>query len=682
MFKNISIAKKITMGFASVLILMLVVGGIAFLGLNKASNGFSQYREMARDSNLTGLLQADMLMVRMNVKDFIITGNAHDIEQYHDFYHKMETFLNQAQQEIHSPDRAAKIDIVESQVKEYDQAFKKVIEFMNQRNHYVHDVLDVKGPLMEKTLTEIMVSANGDNDSAAAYQAGITLKHLLLARLYIRKFLDTNDQKSIDRVNNEFKIMHEYLDTLDKNLENPNRRKLLSIVEESQKIYESTFGDLVDVIFERNKVIKNELDKIGPEIAKHTEDVKLSIKAVQDKLGPLLVASNQRSIIEIIIVSILAVFIGSVIATWIRKTIQTGLAKALEVSNDLSNGDLSKNIEINSNDEIGALLKRMQSMVNVLSEILTNVKNAANNVAAGSQQLTSSAQELSQGATEQAAAAEQASSTMEEMASNIRQNADSALQTEKIAIQSSEDAKLGGESVNQAVKAMKDIAQKISIVEEIARQTDLLALNAAIEAARAGEHGKGFAVVASEVRKLAERSQIAAAEISKLSSSSVEIAESAGEMLDRMVPDIQRTAELVQEISAASNEQNTGAEQINNAIQQLDQVIQQNASASEEMSSTAEELSSQAVQLQDMITFFKLSDTGTTRGYKRQKPTQRIQSNENLPAPAPKVYQPKQNNEYQATPQIQETQTKKSEGVIFKLDDSGNDEIDKDFERY
>ncbi|ETR68603.1 MAG: methyl-accepting chemotaxis protein [Candidatus Magnetoglobus multicellularis str. Araruama] len=447
---------------------------IAFLGLNKASNGFSQYREMARDSNLTGLLQADMLMVRMNVKDFIITGNTHEIDQYNDYFHNMETLLDEAQREINAPDRAAKIDAVTSQVKEYDQAFKKVIEFMNQRNHFVHDVLDVKGPLMEKTLTEIMVSANGDNDSTAAYQAGITLKHLLLARLYIRKFLDTNDQKSIDRVNKEFKIMHEYLDTLDKNLENPNRRKLLSIVEESQKIYESTFGDLVDVIFERNKVIKNELDKIGPEIAKHTEDVKLSIKAVQDKLGPLLVASNQRSIVVIIIVSILAVFIGSVIATWIRKTIQTGLAKALEVSNDLSNGDLSKNIEISSNDEIGALLKRMQSMVNVLSEILTNVKNAANNVAARSQQLTSSAQELSQGATEQAAAAEQASSTMEEMASNIRQNADSALQTEKIAIQSSEDAKLGGESVNQAVKAMKDIAQKISIVEEIARQTDLL----------------------------------------------------------------------------------------------------------------------------------------------------------------------------------------------------------------
>jgi methyl-accepting chemotaxis protein len=197
---------------------------------------------------------------------------------------------------------------------------------------------------------------------------------------------------------------------------------------------------------------------------------------------------------------------------------------------------------------------------------------------------------------------------MEQMAANIRQNADNAMQTEKIAVKSSKDAQEGGAAVINTVKAMKDIAEKISIIEEIARQTNLLALNAAIEAARAGEHGKGFAVVASEVRKLAERSQSAAAEISDLSSSSVEVAEKAGEMLNQMVPDIQRTAELVQEIAAASKEQDTGAEQVNMAIQQLDQVIQQNASASEEMASTSEELSSQAEQLQDTIGFFKLAN--------------------------------------------------------------------------
>jgi methyl-accepting chemotaxis protein len=264
------------------------------------------------------------------------------------------------------------------------------------------------------------------------------------------------------------------------------------------------------------------------------------------------------------------------------------------------------------------LMQSLSAMVAKLSEVVGEVKVASDNVAAGSLQMSSGSGELSQGASEQAAAAEEASSSMEQMSANIKQNADNALQTEKIAVKSAADAMEGGKAVAQTVLAMKDIAGKISIIEEIARQTNLLALNAAIEAARAGEHGKGFAVVASEVRKLAERSQKAAAEISELSSSSVDVAEKAGAMLNRMVPDIQRTAELVQEISAACREQDTGAGQINKAIQQLDQVIQQNASASEQMSATAEELSSQSEQLQDTIGFFNIGTDKSVRSSVRQ----------------------------------------------------------------
>ncbi|MDX3927778.1 MAG: methyl-accepting chemotaxis protein [Shinella sp.] len=288
----------------------------------------------------------------------------------------------------------------------------------------------------------------------------------------------------------------------------------------------------------------------------------------------------------------------------------SNLRVTADIADQIANGDLTVAPKpLSDKDTLGLAL---QSMVERLRGVVADALSASNNVSAGSQELSASSEQLSQGATEQASSAEEASASMEEMAANIKQNADNAAQTEKIARQSSRDAETSGQAVGRAVAAMRTIAEKISIVQEIARQTDLLALNAAVEAARAGEHGKGFAVVASEVRKLAERSQAAAAEISALSGETVQVATEAGEMLNRLVPDIQKTAELVSEISAACREQDIGASQINEAIQQLDKVTQQNASSSEEMSSTSEELAAQAEELQASIAFFRV-DNGAQR---------------------------------------------------------------------
>ncbi|MDD3846924.1 MAG: methyl-accepting chemotaxis protein [Syntrophorhabdaceae bacterium] len=324
--------------------------------------------------------------------------------------------------------------------------------------------------------------------------------------------------------------------------------------------------------------------------------------------GAIATYGNTRNIL--IGIGLFAVLFSVFTALFITRSITAPVSHALNVSNRLAEGDLTVMVEAGTKDEMGQLLEAMHNMVAKLRSVVADVNGAADNVASGSHQMSSTSQEMSQGATEQAASAEEISSSVEQASANIKQSTDNAHQTEKIALKAAADAKEGGKAVTQTVVAMKDIATKISIIEEIARQTNLLALNAAIEAARAGEHGKGFAVVATEVRKLAERSQTAAAEISKLSSSSVEVAEKAGDMLTRIVPDIQKTAELVQEIAASSNEQSVGVEQITKAIQQLDQVIQENASATEEMASTSEELASQAEQLQNTMSFFKVDGAG------------------------------------------------------------------------
>jgi methyl-accepting chemotaxis protein len=321
--------------------------------------------------------------------------------------------------------------------------------------------------------------------------------------------------------------------------------------------------------------------------------------------------ASVRSSVSFVIASVLITLVlFSIGITLLVRGLTMPLQKCVSAARSLEDGDLSISVSSTGTDEVGQLLSAMGSMVDKFRVVVADVKTASDNVASGSGQISSSSEQMSQGTTEQAASAEQASAAVEQMNATIRQNADNAQQTEKIALKSAADAEESGRAVSETVGAMKEIASKISIIEEIARQTNLLALNAAIEAARAGEHGKGFAVVAAEVRKLAERSQSAAGEISKLSTTSVDVAERAGKMLAELVPDIRRTAELVQEISAASKEQNAGASQINGSIQQLNHVIQQNAGAAEEMASTAEELSSQAEQLQNTVAFFKVSETG------------------------------------------------------------------------
>jgi len=366
-----------------------------------------------------------------------------------------------------------------------------------------------------------------------------------------------------------------------------------------------------------------DLARINNEILDGADDVvalaEAEIKRAVDDAE--LFYQSFRNVLIGVMVAALLIAIAS--ATWIVISISTGLRRIAEATEAVANGDLTRMVEVHSDDEVKDVIEKVNLMVERLRNVIGNANAAAQNVSVGSQELSSTAEQVSQGATEQAAAAEEASASMEQMAANIKQNADNAAQTEKISKQSAMEAENSGNAVVKAVDAMRTIAEKIVVVQEIARQTDLLALNAAVEAARAGEHGKGFAVVASEVRKLAERSQTAATEISALSGETVKAAQTAGEMLSKLVPDIRRTAELVTEISAACREQDVGAAQINEAIQQLDTVTQQNAAASEQMSATSEELSAQSEELQSSIAYFRTGDNANVAKPKGPRASQR-----------------------------------------------------------
>ncbi|WP_421739518.1 methyl-accepting chemotaxis protein [Caulobacter sp.] len=378
-------------------------------------------------------------------------------------------------------------------------------------------------------------------------------------------------------------------------------------------------------------------------------------------------ADVRNALIALTVVSLL---IASAAALYIAMAVSKGLNRASDAVRAVAEGDLTKTLTITTKDEIGDLLAHVNIMIERLRGVVGDAISASENVSAGSQELSAASEQVSQGATEQASAAEEASASMEQMAANIKQNADNATQTEKIARQSAQDAEVSGAAVNRAVEAMRTIAEKITIVQEIARQTDLLALNAAVEAARAGEHGRGFAVVASEVRKLAERSQTAATEIGAVSSDTVKAAQSAGEMLTSLVPNIRRTAELVSEISAACREQDIGASQINQAIQQLDTVTQQNASASEQMSATSEELAAQAEELQTSIAYFRTS----TAGAPARRPAQRAVAKR---SPAPIQRKPAA-----AARQTVASQQARVSGFALDLTAGGPDADDAEFREY
>jgi methyl-accepting chemotaxis protein len=610
MLKNMKISMKLAVGFGLLILLTMAVGYFGYSGMNKVLN------RVRNATDLSNIVE-HMLLARQQEKNYIIRNDEKAVQLVRDNIGRIEGYVTDALSRFKDEKNISDMKTLMEEVKTYETAFSQYVKLQQDKRKFMEDmrasaretlsqaeaIRDDQYQQLDDARASGKASESFTNDKLSKIKdANSIVRNFLDARKNEKEFIISGSEDYFNlqqaSLNNSIVMAQELLSRFkfDKNIKQGNA------VIAALETYNNNF-----LSFAKNSRTQAAIS--DQMVSQARMAMELCELTREDQISKM---ENEFSsaLRNIGVISLLALVLGSVCGVLISIVISRPLVMGVNFAREVADGNLDAAIDLDQKDEIGQLANALTEMIGKLRTIVTDVKSASEYVSAGSGELSSAAQDMSQGATEQAAAAEEASSSMEEMASNINQNADNALQTEKIAMKAADDAKEGGEAVEQTVRAMRDIAGKISIIEEIARQTNLLALNAAIEAARAGEHGKGFAVVASEVRKLAERSQEAAGEIGELSSSSVDVAEKAGSLLRQILPDIQKTAELVQEITASSSEQRTGAQQINSAIQQLDQVIQKNAGASEEMASTAEELASQAGALQQTMEFFRMRSAG------------------------------------------------------------------------
>jgi methyl-accepting chemotaxis protein len=708
MFKNLKFRTQLILGNSVVLALMIVIGIVVYFSLTSLiqnSKWVAHTHQVLEHGN--GLVS---LMVNMEtgMRGFLVGGKDEFLEPYNAGRRDFDKEMGDAKQLVSdNPAQVNRLEEINQLAKQWDEKAAKVqIEERRKSNEGAKAVAyfkEVQSRVIGKGIFDQMrsVIAQIDAKFTQANNVGgqLLMKSILLDLVNMetgqRGFLLSGEETSLGPYVNGNKAFKTDIIQLTRMVEGGNGNGISTSEISTLK---SLLTDWMDKAANVEIEARREVNKISTtmdDVAALVEKGagKQYMDGLRAKIAEFLAIEARLLIVRdqeandtaafannvVIFGIMLAVIIGILVVFILIRTVMNQLggepAEVTAMASEIANGNLSLNLKSNSQNK--GLFGNMVLMVEKLQEIVGQVRSAGDTVASGSEELNGTAQMLSQGATEQAASIEETTSSMEEMSSNIQQNADNSNQTEKISLKAAKDAEESGQAVAEAVSAMKEIASKINIIEEIARQTNLLALNAAIEAARAGEHGKGFAVVAAEVRKLAERSQNAAGEISELSSSSVTVAEKAGAMLNTLVPDIKKTSELVQEISASSNEQNAGAEQINKALQQLDQVIQQNAGATEEMSSTSEELATQAQQLQETISFFKLDETQGTRN---------VRQVHNL-SQANRVTHavPKQQKMVRQQPELLKNKpqsVKELPGVNLDLGRKGNGAADSEFEQY
>jgi len=618
-WNDLKIGMKLGVGFGLVIVITLALGLLS-------RNAITNIDDRTQKSQLIGKTVNQINEAMRHEKNFIIRKDDESVTKNKEALDNLTKTAEEVRALFTDKVNIDQANDVIAKAKAYDEAFNK----------FVQSTKDIQSSYA--TVNELASKIQNVSDGEAELR-------FMKVRIIAKEMMVNSTEENINNLKDELKSFGNFI----------QGKPAAGLFKDYHEKYDFIIEDKIELTELDKKLVtgRQEASEICDAAAKDQEEKMMSEIARANSL-----------IFGFIVI---ALIIGIAAAILITRAITGPVNKGVAFAQRIADGDLTASIDVTQKDEIGQLAEALRMMIEKLRDMVSNIRAGAENILAASQQMSEGAQTLSQGASEQASSVEEVSSSMEEMAANIQQNTDNARQTDKISTSAAVGVKEGNESSKLAVDAMKTIAEKIKIINDIAFQTNILALNAAVEAARAGEHGRGFAVVASEVRKLAERSKVAADEIDSLSIRGVQVSERAGQQLSEMVPEIEKTAKLVQEIAAASMEQNAGTDQINNAIQQFGQVVQENAAAAEEMATSAEELSSQAEQLKDLIAYFRLGNEGQTQFdfAAKHKTTQTVAASK----PKKELSHGIKINLHNSTKTAKKTTVSDTKGVKLNLDD-------------